>query len=118
MKPTSSTPVRVDERVQGPTATRRTRPQLGYGLRQIPVTWLSVLLLWVAGAATGSLISGPASALSAFVDVGPDTLTSSQWASVPASMLFPGGISSYVLASLVLLICVGVAELALGSGRA
>lgn len=91
---------------------------MGYGLRQIPVTWLSVLLMWVAGAATGSLISGPASALIAFVDVGPDTLTSSQWASIPASMLFPGGISSYVLASLVLLICVGVAELALGSGRA
>lgn len=118
MKLTSSTPVRLDGPVRRRAGSPRSRPRLRYGPRRIPLTWLVVLLLWAAGAGTGSLISGPPSTVGPLVAVGPDTLVQGQWGAALASLLFPGGISSYVLATLVLLVCVGIAETILGRARA
>lgn len=94
----------------------RTRPR--YGPRRIPLTWLLVALLWAAGASTGSLISGPPPGLDPFVNIGPDSLAPGGWGSVLASLLFPGGVSSYVLSTAVLLLCMGIAEATIGSTRA
>jgi lysylphosphatidylglycerol synthetase-like protein (DUF2156 family) len=118
MKPTSSTPVRPDGRVKRQAGAHRAQPLPRYGLRRIPLTWLLIVLLWSAGAATGSLVSGPPQALGPFVAIGPDTLTRGEWGPALASLLFPGGVASYVLATVVLLLCVGFAETTLGSGRA
>lgn len=76
-----------------------------------------VLLLWAVGFSTGSLISGPPAALRSAVTADPDLLVRGQWWPVLTSVLFPGPFASYVLATAVILGCVGLAEATLGIGR-
>lgn len=86
-------------------------------ITRIPLALSLTLLMWVAGIATGSVISGPPQDLAASVSIAPGLLLRGQWWPAFGSLLFPGALASYVLATAVVLGCVGLAEATMGFRR-
>src|SRR5664280_3527337 len=86
-------------------------------LRRAPLTVALVVVLWVVGAATGSLVNGPSAELLAAVGVGPDALTQGRWWTPVTSAAWCAGMGGYLTASVLLLVLVVPAERRLGVGR-
>lgn len=91
--------------------------RLGRSIIRIPLALAMAVLLWTVGLVTGSVSSGPPAPLGAAVSAGPDQLMGGQWLSMFTSVFFPGPFASYVLATAVVLGCVGLAEVTIGVGR-
>jgi phosphatidylglycerol lysyltransferase len=87
-------------------------------LRRAPLTVALVAVLWVVGAATGSLVNGPAAELLAVVGVGPDALAQGRWWTPLTSAVWCADLGGYLTASVLLLLVLAVpAERRLGVGR-
>ena len=86
-------------------------------LRRAPLTVALVVVLWVVGAATGSLVNGPSAELLAAVGVGPDALTQGRWWTPVTSAAWCADLGGYLTASVLLLVLVVPAERRLGVGR-
>lgn len=104
------------------TRLGRSRPvpflgRLARRLIRIPLALSLALVMWSVGVLTSSVISGPPPALGSALSGAPDLLMRGQWVPPFASFLFPGPLTSYVLATVVILGCVGLAEVTMGRGR-
>ncbi|WP_346279656.1 hypothetical protein, partial [Pseudonocardia sp.] len=77
-----------------------------------------VLMLWVVGAATGTLIDGPSATLSVAVGTGIGPLHDGHWSTLLTSALWCRGLPSYLLCTGGLLVLLPMAERRLGSVRA
>jgi len=86
-------------------------------MRRAPLTVALVAVLWVVGAATGSLWHGPSAALLAVVGVGPDALAQGRWWTPVTSALWCADLGGYLTASVLLLALAAPAERRVGSGR-
>ncbi|MBN9098085.1 MULTISPECIES: DUF2156 domain-containing protein [unclassified Pseudonocardia] len=86
-------------------------------VRRAPVTISLVTLLWVIGAATGSIAHGPARALRAVIGAGVPSLAAGHWWTLVSGALWCAGPISYVTASVLLLGLVAPAESRIGSRR-
>ncbi|GAA2798337.1 DUF2156 domain-containing protein [Kitasatospora paracochleata] len=84
-------------------------------LRSAPLTLALLIALWVVGAATGSLGSGPSPSLLAHVGVGLPTLEAGRWWTPFSSLLWSSGIGAYVVLSLLLVLIGPFAERRLGT---
>lgn len=94
---------------------------LGLGGRQLtraPLAVCLAMLMWAVGLSTDSVVSGPPLPVRAAVTADPQRVLQGQWWPVLTSMLFPGPLASYVLATAIILGCIGLAERTLGTGRA
>jgi phosphatidylglycerol lysyltransferase len=87
-------------------------------VRRAPLTATVVLVLWVVGAATGSLIDGPAATLSLAVGTGVGPLHDGRWWTLLTSALWCWGLPSYLLCTGGLLVLLPIAERRLGGVRA
>src|SRR5664279_6210955 len=100
-------------------AARATGSLLGLAavLRRAPLTVALVAVLWVVGAATGSLVNGPSAELLAVVGVGPDALAQGRWWTPLTSAVWGADLGGYLTASVLLLVLAVPAERRLGVGR-
>lgn len=101
---------------------RRSRPvrflgRLARSIIRIPLALSIAFVMWAVGVVTGSVISGPPPALGSALSMSPDLLMRGQWGPLLTSLLFPGPLASYLLATAVILACVGLAEVTMGWGR-
>jgi lysylphosphatidylglycerol synthetase-like protein (DUF2156 family) len=87
-------------------------------VRRAPLTVVLVVVIWVLGAATGSLLHGPSSALAAQVGAGIGPLRDGAWWGLATSALWCQGLDSYLLSTGMILVLLPVAERRLGSLRA
>ncbi|MEV4614024.1 DUF2156 domain-containing protein [Kitasatospora sp. NPDC049258] len=84
-------------------------------LRSAPLTLALLVALWVIGAATGSLGTGPDHDLLEQVGVGIPTLEAGRWWTPFSSLLWCSGIGAYVVISLLLAVLGPISERRLGS---
>ncbi|MFF7636581.1 bifunctional lysylphosphatidylglycerol flippase/synthetase MprF [Kitasatospora sp. NPDC008050] len=96
----------------------RAWPPVVRALREAPLTVGLTVLLWVVGAATGSLGSGPSPHLLSQVGVGIPTLEAGRWWTPVSSLLWCSGTVPYLLTTAALLIIGPLAERRLGRRRA
>jgi lysylphosphatidylglycerol synthetase-like protein (DUF2156 family) len=121
MSATASSPVDpADEQPSrdGRTATGIVSAAAARVIRRAPLTVTVVLILWVVGAATGSLIDGPSASRSVAVGTGIGPLHNGHWWSLLTSALWCWGLPSYLLCTGGLLVLLPMAERRLGSVRA
>jgi lysylphosphatidylglycerol synthetase-like protein (DUF2156 family)/membrane associated rhomboid family serine protease len=106
-----------------PTASGRWRSWSGAVRRQLaqarraPVTALLVVVIWAAGAATGSLLNGPSDELRDLVAVGVPTLTDGAWWTPLTSAFFADDLVTYLLVTMALLVVGSLCERRWGSAR-
>jgi lysylphosphatidylglycerol synthetase-like protein (DUF2156 family) len=86
-------------------------------LRGAPVTVAFVAALWGLGAASGSLLHGPAAGLLAVVGVGVGPLRQAHWWAPLTSPFWASGLAAYLLSTVVVLLTLPWAEGRLGSRR-
>ncbi|MDH6131223.1 phosphatidylglycerol lysyltransferase [Kitasatospora sp. MAA4] len=84
-------------------------------LRGAPLTLTLLVLLWVVGAASGSITHRVAAQLAERVATGLPALADGHWWSPATSLLWCSGLSSYVVTSVLLLAIGPVAERRLGT---
>ncbi len=85
--------------------------------RRAPLTLALTALLWILGAATGSLGVGPPQELVDQVGVGIPTLHEGRWWTPVSSLLWCSGIVAYLFTTVILLVVGSAAERRLGRGR-
>ncbi|WP_433874265.1 phosphatidylglycerol lysyltransferase domain-containing protein [Sinomonas atrocyanea] len=88
------------------------------GARRVPFTLGVIVALWVAGAATGSILSGPSPSVLDVVGGDVGSLRSGQWWAAFTSIFFVTNPLAYLAATVVVAVLVPVAEIAYGSIRA
>ena len=100
-------------------ATRLTgaTAQFGALLRHAPLTVAFVAVLWIVGAATGSLRAGPSDALLQVVGVGPGALSAGQWWTPVSSALWCADLTGYLVTTVLLLTLVAPAEHRFGAAK-
>lgn len=102
-------------------AVRRRLARVGEPLRTVvrraPVTVGLVVLLWVVGLATGSLLGGPPRGLLRHVAVGARPLAEGRVWTPLTSVLWSNGLGGYLLATVLLLLLAAPAERRLGRVR-
>ncbi|WP_371478693.1 phosphatidylglycerol lysyltransferase domain-containing protein [Kitasatospora sp. NBC_00315] len=86
-------------------------------LRTAPLTLTLLAALWIVGAATGSLRTGPPGALADRIGIGLPTLDAGRWWTPLTSLLWCSGIGAYLATSALLLLVGPVAERRLGRRR-
>lgn len=91
--------------------------RLGRTAAGMPLALSLTAFMWTLGIGTGSVVSGPPPGLLAAVSVGPDLLLAGRWWPVFSSVFFPGPLASYILATALILGCVGLAEATMGVRR-
>ena len=84
--------------------------------RQAPATWLLLLLLWVPGLLTGTVISGHREALPSAIVASPASLPG-QWWTILTAPLWERGLGGYLAGTVLLLVSGLPAERRLGSLR-
>ena len=84
--------------------------------RQAPATWLLLLLLWVPGLLTGTVISGHREALPSAIVASPASLPG-QWWTILTAPLWERGLGGYLAGTVLLLVAGLPAERRLGSLR-
>ncbi len=82
-----------------------------------PVTVGLVVLLWVAGAVTGSLRGGPSAELQAVVGAGVPSLRDGNWWTPLTSAFFAGDLATYLLVTVLLVVVGGLCERRWGGVR-
>ncbi|MEW1909755.1 DUF2156 domain-containing protein [Kitasatospora sp. NPDC085895] len=87
-------------------------------LRRAPLTLALIAVLWVVGAATRSLGTGPSDSLLPYVGVGIPSLADGHWWTPVSSLFWCSGIGSYVVTTLLLAVFGPFAELRLGTALA
>jgi lysylphosphatidylglycerol synthetase-like protein (DUF2156 family) len=87
-------------------------------VRRAPLTVLLVVVIWVLGALTGSVVHGPSPALAATVGAGLGPIRAGAWWGLATSALWCRGPASYVLSTTLIIALLPVAERRLGSLRA
>lgn len=90
---------------------------LGRLLGRVPFTTGFVALLWLVGAGTGSLRSGPPQALGGVVGLGVPALALGHWWAPATSLLWCGNLTAYGLTTIAILALCAPAERVLGTGR-
>ncbi|WP_051965990.1 bifunctional lysylphosphatidylglycerol flippase/synthetase MprF [Kitasatospora mediocidica] len=90
---------------------------LAGALRQAPLTLALTAVLWILGAATGSLATGPSPWLVERVGVGLPSLDAGRWWTPLSSLLWCSGIGAYLVTTAILLIIGPAAERRLGPLR-
>jgi len=103
----------------GPARSLAERPaaRLVRVVRRAPLTVALVVVIWLLGAATGSLLHGPSPALAAAVGAGLGPLRDGAWWGVATSALWCQGLDSYLFSTAVVLGLLPVAERRVGSLR-
>jgi lysylphosphatidylglycerol synthetase-like protein (DUF2156 family) len=86
-------------------------------LRHAPRTVAFVAVLWIVGAATGSLLTGPSSALLQVVGVGPGTLAAGQWWTPVSSAFWCEDLTGYLVTTVLLITLVAPAEHRFGAAK-
>lgn len=86
-------------------------------IRRAPGTTAFVALLWIVGAATGSLVSGPDPALLQRIGLETDALNSGPLWTPLTSVLWCGNLSGYLVTTVMLFAVLAPAEHRLGLGR-
>lgn len=86
--------------------------------RGAPATSTLVIALWLVGAGTGSLLTGPSPALMSRFGVGVDTLAAGRWWAPFTAMFFSSGLPGYALITAALLAACAPLERRIGSLRA
>lgn len=92
---------------------------------RVPAGWLThapvavgfVVLFWLVGIVTGSVVGGPAPALEQAVGVGVPSLGDGRWWTPLTSLLWGAGVVSYLATTVLLLVLVVPAERRLGPRR-
>ncbi|WP_164479211.1 bifunctional lysylphosphatidylglycerol flippase/synthetase MprF [Nakamurella antarctica] len=79
-------------------------------LRRAPFTLAFVVLLWVVGIISGSLLNGPPASLLSSVGVGPGSLGAGLWWTPASSLLWCDDLTSYIFSTLLLFAFVAPAE--------
>ena len=96
---------------------------LAFALEQIrqasksPVTLAIVVILWLAGAMTGSLVSGPDESLELTVGAGVPAFAEGNWWTPLTAAFFAPDLLTYVLVTVLVLIAGSVVERRWGSAR-
>lgn len=88
------------------------------GARRIPFTLAVIAVMWIAGIATGSILSGPPPAVLDVVGGDLGSLRSGQWWGAVTSIFFVTNPVAYLAATVVVGVLVAVAETAYGSLKA
>ena len=83
-------------------------------LTKAPFTLAFIAVLWILGAATGSLLHGPQGRFDSWAGAGLANLTNGHLTSLPASALFASNLANYLVAT-VLLLAVGLVERRIGT---
>ena len=91
--------------------------QFGTLLRHAPLTVAFVAVLWIVGAATGSLLAGPTDALLQVVGVGPGALSAGHWWTPISSALWCADLTGYLVTTALLLTLVAPAEHRFGAAK-
>ena len=104
--------------VTAPAASRTRMAGLGRGIRRAPATAAAAVLLWLLGAATGALLSGPPAAVLDAVGAGVRPLSHGRVDTLLTSAVWCSGLPGYLAATAGLLLLVGPAEARLGTARA
>ncbi|OMH24078.1 hypothetical protein BKD30_09170 [Tersicoccus phoenicis] len=91
--------------------------RLARHVRRTPfaVSWTAAL--WVLGALTGSLVSGPPPRIETVVAASVGDLPAGRWWTVATAPLFAGNLASYLAATALILVLVGLAEATMGTLR-
>ena len=91
--------------------------QFGALLRHAPLTVAFVAVLWIIGAASGSLVGGPTEALLQVVGVGPGALADGRWWTAVTSALWCADLTGYLVTTALLLTLVAPAEHRFGAAK-
>src|SRR6478752_2098598 len=91
--------------------------RFGALLRHAPFTVVFVAVLWIVGAATGSLRAGPTDALLRVVGVGPGALPTGGWWTPISSALWCADLTGYLVTTALLLTLVAPAEHRFGAAK-
>src|SRR5258705_9187947 len=91
--------------------------KLGNLIRRAPGTTALAALLWIIGAATGSLVSGPNPSLLDQIGLRTDTLNAGPWWTPLTSILWCGNLAGYLITTVLLFVLVAPAEHRLGLPR-
>jgi lysylphosphatidylglycerol synthetase-like protein (DUF2156 family) len=86
--------------------------------RRIPFTLAVIATMWIAGVATGSILSGPPAAVLDVVGGDIGSLRSGQWWAAVTSIFFVTNPLAYVASTVVVGVLVSVAEVSYGSVKA
>lgn len=86
-------------------------------IRRAPGTTALAALLWIVGAATGSLLHGPDPALLQRIGLRTDALTGGPWWTPVTSILWCGNLGGYLITTVLLFALVAPAEHRLGLPR-
>ncbi|WP_198962025.1 bifunctional lysylphosphatidylglycerol flippase/synthetase MprF [Pseudonocardia sp. MH-G8] len=86
-------------------------------MRQAPMTLGLIVVLWLCGAVTGSLLHGPSPQLQAVVGVGVSSLGAGRWWTLLTGGLWCANLVSYLASSVVLLVLVAPVEARIGARR-
>ena len=87
-------------------------------LARSPLTLGLLVLLWVVGAVSGALLSGPATGLRDLVGAGLGPVSAGRWWVPLTAPLWASGLPGYLWSTVVVALGVGLAERVLGSRRA
>src|SRR6478672_8595094 len=98
-------------RLTGATAQFRTL------LRHAPLTVAFVAVLWIVGAATGSLLTGPSAALLQVVGVGPGAVAGGAWWTPVSSAFWCEDLTGYMVTTVLLFTLVAPAEHRFGAAK-
>lgn len=85
---------------------------------RVPLTVGLVAALWVIGAATGALLTGPAPALGELVGAGLGPLSAGRWWVPLTAPLWASGLPAYLWSTVLVAAGLGLAESVLGTRRA
>ena len=91
--------------------------QFGALLRHAPLTVAVTALIWIVGAATGSLRAGPSPPVLRVVGTGPGALAAGQWWTPVSSALWCADITWYLVTTVLLLTLVAPAEHRFGAAK-
>jgi lysylphosphatidylglycerol synthetase-like protein (DUF2156 family) len=86
-------------------------------LMRAPMTIAFIVLLWIVGAATGALQSGPPDPLLGQVAMSPEGLAASHWWAALSSTLWCDSLAGYLISTALLLVLGAPAERRLGAAR-
>jgi phosphatidylglycerol lysyltransferase len=100
-----------DSRFRGGVAAARRVPA------RSPLTLGLLVLLWVVGAASGALLSGPSTGLRDLVGAGLGPVSAGRWWVPLTAPLWASGLPGYLWSSVVVALGVGLAERVLGTRR-
>lgn len=118
-----STPTKIETAQPVSTVRRTWDGVLAFGALQVrearkaPVTIALVVILWVVGAITGSLLNGPSEELQDTVAAGVPELQDGKWWTLLTSAFFAGDLITYLGVTVLLLIVGSLCERRWGSVR-